>query len=253
MPLKIRSNLVCLTIALIITAACSPEYVHYGRTKQRNGTLCGYVHGYYMDNRSSFKIQLIEGDRVNHDMPKDYVYPEAQVFVTEKDGEFRFDSLTKETYTLIASKRFYRTIKERVRIREDVPTWKGLTMSQDTLSSESDCLEVLSEDAEIISRIDICRGGTLSVCFYLHNNATRTVWYDINYIPYGHTILPFIIDGEIRHIGTTWIKEINPASGVLASNEICLVEVGIDPNVYLLNEHAECHLLINQKTITLNF
>lgn len=229
--------------------SCTPEILDDAEPRNDALSLEGIV-----SNGAAFKVQLVKGDVVNENISMAYVDKEAQVFVTESDGKFKFGNLMEGIYTLIVSKKTYKIIKERVEIRPDIPNMKFLCASPDTMNlSYSDYLDILDEEAQPVSDINLYRHGTLAVSFYLYNKMDRDVGYSIDYVPYGNFMKSFIINGEIRRKTTTWINRISPRSGTLEPNDITLVEMEIDPNVYILNEHAHCVVSVNGKSVRLFF
>jgi hypothetical protein len=198
---------------------------------------------------SAFKIQLIKGAINLTSFDDSYTYPNAQVFVTEKNkNNFEFSNLQEGEYTLVATKRGYKTSGEPVEVKKNMPNVTSIKMEKGGSSGFTGKIQILSEDGKDLSEIKINRNNTISIFFYLYNGKGTNESYSISYRHYeGYLGKSFIIDSKVEQLYSEWIKEIKPRSETLKPNEIQLVEVVIDPVVYLLKEHSKCDIEINRE------
>lgn len=196
---------------------------------------------------SSFKLQLIKGEISLSNLNENYTHPNAQVFVTEKNkNSFEFNNLQEGKHTLIATKRGYGISRELIDIKKNVANVASIRMEKGGSSGFTGKIQILSEDGNDLSEIKINRNSTISVFFYLYNGKGSDESYSISYRHNeGYLARYFIINGKSTLIESSWIKEIKPHSGSLKPNEIILIEVVIDPTVYILKEHSSCKISIN--------
>ena len=196
---------------------------------------------------SAFKLQLIKGEVSLTGFDENYTHPNAQVFVTEKNSNsFEFNNLQEGKYTIIATKKGYKISGEIIDILKNASNGTTVRMEKGGSSGFTGKMQILNEDGNDLSEIEIYPNRTISVFFYLYNGKGTDESYNINHRHYeGYLGQSFIINGEIEHIYSNWIKEIKPRNGILVPNEIKLIEVVIDPFVYLLKEHSKCEIGIN--------
>jgi hypothetical protein len=188
-------------------------------------------------NATAYKVQLVR-EGFNAD---------TQVFVTEQGNFFQFDNLSEGTYTLQVAKKGYISVNETFEIRKEHPSpSKTVLMKVDENAGFTGKVQLLGEDGEDILRIPFYR-NTPSVFFYLFNGTATTTYWNITCSPEEYIGKSFIINNEIVHLYSTWVKEIKPSSfGTLRPNEIVLIEVIIDPLLYTIKEHSNCRIIINQ-------
>ncbi len=196
---------------------------------------------------SSFKLQLVRGEIDATDFDENDCHPEAQVFITGKGkSDFEFTGLQEGKYTLFVSKNGYKSHVKTVLLRRYISIPLRIIMEKGD-AGFSDKIQILDEEGNDLSEIRINRNSTMSVYFYLYNGKGVRESYHIRHIHNdGYLGKSFIIDGEIVHLYSNWVKEIKPSSGTLDPNEITLIEAVIDPLVYLLKEHSGCNIYINE-------
>lgn len=201
------------------------------------------------DYESTYKLQLIEGNVDTEDFDENYTYHHAQIFVTEKNkNNFKFDNLQEGIYTLITTKRGYKASKVLIDIKKDIPNFVSIKMEKANGFGLTNKLQILDEDGNSLSKINIHRFTSLSVFFYLYNDKGTDEFYRITYRHNeGYLARYFIINGKSTLVESSWIKKIKPHSGILKPNEIQLVEVEIDPFTYVIKEHSKCDIEINQE------
>jgi hypothetical protein len=197
---------------------------------------------------SSFKLQLIKGDVNSDSFTENYTHPNAQVFVTEKNNNsFEFDNLQEGKYTLIATKRGYKISREMIEVKKNAPNIVTVKMEKGSSLGFTGKIQILSEDGKDLSAIKIQRYTTISVFFYLFNGKGSDEQYNItSRHSEGYLAHYFIVNGKSTLVESNWTKEIKPRSGTIKPNEIKLIEVVIDPFVYLLKEHSKCDIEINR-------
>jgi peroxiredoxin family protein len=216
-----------------------------------NLSLSGTVTNSNWDDReeSAFKLQLIKGDVDLGNFNESYTYSDAQVFVTEKGiNHFRFNNLQEGKYTLVATKRGYKVSKVSVGIKKNAVNVVTVKMEKGSSSGFTGKVQILSEDGKDLSKIKIYRYTTTSVFFYLYNGKGTEEVYSITHRHYenGQDLCHyFIIEGKSKLVESNWVKEIKPRNVKLKPNEIQLIEVVIDPFLYLLKEHSTCDIKIN--------
>jgi hypothetical protein len=193
---------------------------------------------------SSFKLQLIKGDVSLVSFDENYTHPNAQIFVTEKNkNSFEFNNLQEGKYTLVATKSGYKVSGKMIEIKQNAPNVTTVNMEKSGITEK---IQILNEDGDNLSEINIYRYTTTSVFFYLYNGKGTNESYSISHRHYeGYLAHYFIIDGRSTLVESNWIKEIKPRNGTLKPNEIKLIEVVIDPFLYLLKEHSKCDIGIN--------
>ncbi|GHT32986.1 hypothetical protein FACS189434_06060 [Bacteroidia bacterium] len=198
----------------------------------------------YDKGTTAFQVQLVKGD-VKYD--GNSTLPNAQVFVTEKGNEFQFDNLQSGTYTLIATKKGYSPTVETINVTGEMNYPGYILMSQNTNAGISGKLQILGEDGQDISEIKFSR-NTSSVYFLLFNgNGTDAYWdYNDSYGCYCYKYMVVIDHNE--YFSSTFVQELKPSSGTLKPNEIVLVEIVIDPLIYIIKEHNTCEINITTYT-----
>lgn len=216
-----------------------------------NLSLTGIVANLNPDDQkaSSFKLQLIKGDIYLESFNENYTHPNAQVFVTEKDkSSFEFNNLQEGKYTLVATKRGYEISSGTIEIKKYVSNITTVKMEKDDNSGFTGKIQILNEDGKDLSAtVKIQRYTTISIFFYLFNGKGTDEQYNIiSRHSEGYLAHYFIINGASTLVESNWIKEIKPRSGTLKPNEIKLIEVVIDPFIYLLKEHSKCDIEINR-------
>lgn len=211
-------------------------------------SLSGVVTSYNWDDlhASSFKLQLIKGEVDLTNLDENYNHPNAQIFITERNSNsFEFNDLQEEKYTIITTKKGYKTSIEVIGIKNNEANTMSIKMEKGN-SGLTGKLQILSEDGNEFSEIRINHNNTISVFFYLYNGKGTDEVYNISYKhSEGYLGKSFIINNEVVHLYSEWIKEIKPRAGTLKPNEIKLIEVVIDPVVYLLKLHSSCTVSIN--------
>jgi hypothetical protein len=193
---------------------------------------------------SAFGVQLIKEKNENL---SNYEYmPDAQIFVTEKDNNFQFENLTEGTYTLIITKKGYKPKIEYIDLQDIYPIFKTVDMYIDNDAGFTGKMQILGEDGIDISEITFFR-NTSSVFFYLFNGKGIKEYYNLWTVPDEIYIYKSVIsNGEIVHLNSNWVKEIKPSSsGMLNPNEIVLIEIVIDPILYIIKEHSSCEISID--------
>jgi hypothetical protein len=241
-----------LILVLFAVISCQkdeiPKEEEHTNTKEYNLSLSGSLTNSNVADlgASSFKLQLIKGEISLTDFDENNSHPNAQVFITEKNkNSFEFNNLQEAKYTLFASKRGYKVSRELIEILQNEPNVTSIRMEKGS-SGFTGKLQILSEDGNDLSEIKINRNSTISVFFYLYNGKGTNESFGISHLHNeGYLGKSFIINDKIEHLYSDWIKEIKPRSGILEPNEIKLIEVVIDPIVYLLKEHSSCNVSIN--------
>lgn len=219
------------------------EAVEEGDLSLSGKIINGNVHEF---GGSAFKLQLIKGDVDVTDFDENYNHPEAQIFITEKGNlSFEFTGLQEGKYTLWVTKRGYKSSVRVVELKRKASFPISILMEKGYVGFTGG-VQILDEEGNDLSEIRVNRNSTLSVFFYLYNGKGTTDSFNFRYCSNeGYLGKSFIVNGEIVHLYSDWIKEIKPCKGILKPNEIALIEVVIDPLVYVLREHSSCHVHIS--------
>lgn len=243
-------------LILFVVIACQKDEIQEERnteevTEEGDLSLSGKIinGNVYEFGGSAFKLQLIRGDVDVTAFNESYNYPEAQIFITEKGNlNFEFNGLQEGMYTLWVTKKRFKSRVHVVNLRRRTPVPVSILMEKG-YTGFTGGVQILDEEGNDLSEIRVNRNSTMSVFFYLYNGKGTKDSFDFKYWSNeGYVGKSFIVDGEIVHLYSDWIKEIKPCKGILKPNEIRLIEVVIDPLVYVLREHSSCHVHINIDT-----
>lgn len=244
-----------LILSLFVILSCKKDEVTENGsgsdTNEYNLSLSGTIINSNLEDldASSFKLQLIKGEVSVVSFDNDSTFPDAQVFVTEKgNNSFEFNNLQEGEYTLITTKSGYEISENLIEIKKNIENTISIEMEKGNSSGISGKIQILDENGNDLSTISINPNSTISVFFYLYNGTASDKSYNIYYSHNeGYLGKSFIINGQIEHLYSDWITDINPSTGIIEPNGIHLIEVSIDPIVYLLREHSECNVIINNE------
>ena len=227
-----------------------PPEIENNKTPTGTLSLTGRIETAYYSGTlaTTFTVELMSDKAENN-----FAHMESQIFVTENGNNFGFDHLHEGSYVLIVSKKGYKTVKKNLEIRKDGTNLsQSIIMEFDENAGFTEKLQVLGDDGQDISEIEFPR-NTTSISFYLFNGTGTAQQWNISALPdEGYIGKSFIVNGEIVHLYSPYIKEIKPASsGNLNPNEIVLIEVVIDPLLYTIKAHSSCKLSINYNQLTI--
>ena len=233
-------------LVLFVTLACQKKEIREEEVAEEHDlSLRGNVINMNDLWSSAFKLQLIQGEIDVTDFDENYCHPEAQVFVTELwHRDFEFNGLQEGKYTLFASKRGYQSFVKTVELRRDFmfPISVEMRAGDDGLTGK---IQIWDEEGNDLSEIKVNRHT--SAYFYLYNGKGISEPYTIMHMSNDNYLRKYVlIDGEIVLLSSNWVKEIKPGDGILEPHEVVLIEVVIDPLVYLLKEHSSCQIYINR-------
>lgn len=250
--LRLKKYFVGILVFALCVACEHKELIDENRiiteeiSEEGSFVVTGVLYALKMHNEFAvFRVQLVKGDVTNETSAEDLVYQDAPVLAIKNSQSFEFGGLTKGVYTIIVTRDGYETVREKIQIGWMPLYYKNIIMNP-IPSAGADDIQVLNEEGKEISSIEVIPYATSSVSFYLYNGTESNMSYNLTYyMTSGYNMRSFIINGKIERVNTNWISGINEQSGMLPPNTLRPIEVLIDSNVYLINEHSKCKILIN--------